>query len=359
MRRNISVETRSKGRVTHRAWMWCVIASMIVSFWPGSTPQAGAAAAPALFASLDQTLSSMAPESNFLVAEFKGNTCDAIHGRNADKELAIASTFKLYVLGELTRQIQLGNPSWNEQIPLRADMRSMPSGDYAFVPAGTRVSLKDLAQAMIWNSDNTATDHLIQRLGRDNVQRAFARYGHGNNTLNAPLLLTHEMFAIKMGQSASWMALYGAATEQERLAMLQRDIDPIAVDPTGGWGQWDGPTAIDSVEWFASASDLCRAMASLWTMGAQPGLAPVRDILSGNRFGITDTTTWPRAGYKGGLESGVVNMTFVLERDDGRVFFVSAGYNDPSASIDTATARSYLDPLFRCLGSAETGACGS
>lgn len=357
MKKKSSVGSWRNGRATRCAWIWCTIASMLVSFGPGSISQVSAA--PALFASLDQTLSSMAPESNFLAAEFKGNTCDVIHGRSADKVLAIASTFKLYVFGELTRQVQLGEARWDERIPLRADLRSMPSGDYAFAPVGTLVSLRDLAREMIRNSDNTATDHLIQRLGRDNVQRAFARYGNGNNTLNAPLLLTREMFAIKMRQPASWMALYEAATESERLSMLQRDIDPIPVDPTGGWGQWNGPTAIDSIEWFASASDLCRIMVSLWTTGAQPGLSPVRDILSGNRFGITDTTTWPRAGYKGGFESGVVNMTFVLERDDGRMFFVSAGYNDPSGLVNTATARSYLDPLFRCLGSTATGACGS
>ena len=82
--------------------------------------------------------------------------------------------------------------------------------------------------------------------------------------------------------------------------------------------------------------------------------------LSGNRFGITDTTVWPRAGYKGGFMSqALVDMAFVLEREDGRVFFVSAGYNDPTGLVHTATTRSYLDPLFACLGSAAPGSCGS
>ena len=338
-------------------WTWIALACILLTLWPaGAAP---VSAASAFYSSLDVTLGAMAPESNFLAAEFKGGRCETIHGRNADQELAIASTFKLYVLGELTRQIQLGDASWDERIALHDTMRSMPSGDYAFAPAGTMVSLKELAEAMIWNSDNTATDHLIERLGRDNVQRAFARYGHGNESRNAPLLLTHEMFAIKMQQPASWMRAFEAADDDEQMAMLKRDIDPIRIDPTGGWGQWNGPTAIDGIEWFASASDLCRAMVSLWTMGAQPGLSPVRDILAGNRYGIADTVTWPMAGYKGGYESGVVNMTFVLERADGRVFFVSAGYNDPSGLVDTATARSYLDPLFACLGSANAKACGS
>jgi hypothetical protein len=122
---------------------------------------------------------------------------------------------------------------------------------------------------------------------------------------------------------------------------------------------WNGPTAIGGIEWFASADDLCRATAALWSMGAQTALEPVRDILTGNRYGLTDTTTWPRAGYKGGYEAGVVNMTFVLERNDGRVFFVTAGYNDSLRVVDTATARIALDPVFGCLKSySESFSCG-
>lgn len=340
---------------TCRALVCALMAVLLTS------PLVTVSAAPQLeWASLDSTLGTMAASSNLLVAEFRGNSCQTIHGRNQDTRLAIASTFKLYVLGELARQIQLGQASWDEQVTLSDDLRSMPSGDYAWVPAGTPVSLRDLASAMIRNSDNTATDHLIGRLGRDNVQRAFKAYGHGDPSLNQPLLLTREMFGIKMSQSDAWMQQYEAASDEEQMAMLQQAIDPMRINPSGGWGNWNGPTAIDGIEWFASASDLCRVTAALWSMGAQPGLEPVRDILTGNRYGITDTATWPRAGYKGGYEAGVVNMTFVLERKDGRVFFVSAGYNDPSWMIDTGTARAYLDPVFACLGGAgDVSACGS
>jgi hypothetical protein len=319
----------------------------------GNVAHTGAAPQQLEWGPLDGALATLSSSSNLLVAEFRGSSCQTIHGRDQDLRLAIASTFKLYVLGELSRQIQIGDASWDEQIPLRDDLRSMPSGDFAWAATGTRVSLKDLASAMIWNSDNTATDHLIDRLGRENVERAFKAYGHGDPALNLPLLTTKEMFGIKMNQSASWMDSYEAATNDEQRVMLAETIDPMRINPSGGWGHWNGPTAIDGIEWFASADDLCRATAALWSMGAQPGLEPVREILTGNRYGITDTATWPRAGYKGGYEAGVVNMTFVLERNDGRVFFVSAGYNDASWTVDTGTARAYLDPVFACLGSAE------
>jgi hypothetical protein len=42
-------------------------------------------------------------------------------------------------------------------------------------------------------------------------------------------------------------------------------------------------------------------------------------------------------------------MTYVLERSDGRIFFVSAGYNQPSGVIDQSSARAPLDKVFMCL----------
>lgn len=299
---------------------------------------------------LDRSLGPLAPQSNLLVAEFRGSACATIHGRNEETPLAIASVFKFYVLGELARQVQAGETAWDDGVVLSDRLRSMPSGDYAYAPAGTVADVRSLAEAMIRQSDNTATDHLIDHLGRENVEAAFAAYGHSGPEANFPLLLTRELFGIKMSQTAQWMERYMLATDEEQAQLLREQIDPMTINPTAGWGNWNGPTAIDGIEWFASAADLCRATAALWSMGAQPGLEPVRDILTGNRGGIADTAAWPRAGYKAGFEAGVVNMTFVLERSDGRVFFVSAGYNQPRGGIDQGTARAQLAPVFECLG---------
>jgi beta-lactamase class A len=328
------------------ATMTVVLAVLAMLFAPASAQPAGGVQ----WQAIDQSLSAIAPQSNLLVAEFRGSTCATIHGRNETSELAIASVFKLYVLGELARQVQLGDASWSDTIVLSDRLRSMPSGDYAYLPAGTSATVLELAQAMIWVSDNTATDHLIDYLGRENVEKAFAAYGHSDPGINLPLLMTRELFTIKMSQSADWMATYMAAPDAEQARMVADQIDPLLVNPTGGWGHWNGPTAIDGIEWFASASDLCRVTASLWAIGHQPGLQSVHAILTGNRGGITDTGAFPAAGYKGGYEAGVVNMTFVLERNDGRVFFVTAGYNTPRGMIDQSAGRGDLDKVFACIG---------
>lgn len=338
------------GMVRSRTVRVCQIVLLIGVVIALAGPPVPAAATPSLWAQLDRSQASAAPLGNLLIAEFAGGGCRTIHERNADQRLAIASTFKLYVLGELGRQVRSGTVTWNDEITLSDTLRSMPSGDYAFAAAGTRVTVRTLAEAMIWKSDNTATDHLIDLLGRENVQHAFVAFGHGDPTLNTPLLLTRELFAIKMLESTDWMAVYTQADDAQQLHLLQTNVDPVRLDPSGGWRNWDGPTAIDGIEWFASATDLCRVIAGLWSMGAQPGLEPIREILTGNRGGVPEGGAWSRAGYKGGYEAGVVNLTFVLERTDGRIFFVSAGYNHADRNLDTGTLRRELDPAFACLG---------
>lgn len=335
------------------AWL-CQMALLIGTVLVLACPHVPAAAAPSPWARLDSAQVSAAPLSNLLVAEFAGGRCQTIHERNADQRLAIASTFKLYVLGELALQVRAGTVAWTQEIALSPTLRSMPSGDYAFASSGTRVSVRNLAEAMIWKSDNTATDHLIDLLGRENVERAFGVFGHGDPTLNTPLLLTRQLFAIKMLQSADWMSVYTEADDTEQLRLLQTHIDPLELDPSGGWRNWNGPTAIDGIEWFASATDLCRVTAGLWSMGAQPGLEPLREIMTGNRGGVPNDGAWRSAGYKGGYEAGVVNLTFVLERADGRMFFVSAGYNHTDRILEAGALRGQLDPVFPCL--AETSA---
>ncbi len=46
------------------------------------------------------------------------------------------------------------------------------------------------------------------------------------------------------------------------------------------------PRDIDTIEWFASPDDICRAFAGLQRLAAQPKLAPLGSVLSINNGGI-------------------------------------------------------------------------
>src|SRR5918994_6397015 len=307
---------------------------------------------------LDRALKRGAANGHLLVTEVTDGDCadQPVHGWQADRRLAIASTFKFYVLAELIHQIESCQETWRERYPIQDEYSSMPSGDLAYAPTGTRVTLEVLATAMIGESDNTATDHLIARLGRTNVEAAFARAGHAAPEINMPLLLTRELFAIKMRQPERWMTAYVGASDEVQRVMLADEIDPMRLDPYGDWGNWDGPTQIDGIEWFASADEVCDVVAGLYAKSRQPELAPLHDVLFSNTGGVARHRSWRELGFKAGYEAGVLNLTWLVERNDGRAFVVSVGLNDGKRIPDGWDVREALEPVWKCL--AQRSACG-
>ena len=281
---------------------------------------------------LDQRLAMLAPRINFLAAEVVDGDCRPIHGVHADRRLAIGSAFKLYVLGELARQVAAGEAAWDEELAIRDDLKSLPLGDMRYEPAGTSHTLRHFAEQMIQVSHNTATDHLIARLGHENVEAAQAAMGHDYPSVNVPFLMTRELFAFKLELPAERRDVYLAAGTEERRRILETEVAGVELELADA-AAWVAPRDIDTIEWFASAADLCRAMAALQELSEQPGLEPITAILEGNPGLVLDAEMWPYVGFKSGVELGVLNLTWLLRRSDGRWFVATAGLNNPDAAI--------------------------
>lgn len=281
----------------------------------------------------DARLAGQAEWVNFLAAELMDGACVPVHAVDAGRPLALGSTFKLYILGELARQVARGTVTWDDELAVRDDLKSLPSGEMQNDPAGTVHALRYLAEQMISISDNTATDHLLAHLGRENVEASQTEMGHSAPELNQPFLSTREMFTIKLALTGENVQRYIDADTQERRRQLAEEIvllEPALAQANG----WTSPRYIDTIEWFASAEDLCRAVATLHELAEQPGLKPVHDILALNPGIAFDPGTWTYIGYKGGSEPGVLNLTWLLQRADGRWFVLTAGLNDPDRNID-------------------------
>jgi beta-lactamase class A len=303
---------------------------------------------PASWKSLDRRLKQVAPEVAFVAAEVTDGTCRPVQSLDADRELAIGSSFKLYVLGELARQIAAGTASWDEPLTLRAKLKSLPSGSMLYEKNGSVFPILTYAEHMIAESDNTATDHLIDRLGRQNIERMMATMGHSHPALNTPLLMTREWFAIKLRLTADQIAAYLAADDATRRKLLTDEVDPQA-DTLWDGEEWVNPYLIDSIEWFASPADLCRAMAYLLGQSSQPGLTPILDCLSLNPGIPFDAATWSYVGHKEGYETGVKSQDWLLQRTDGRWFVIAAIINDPTKEIDGYTLNQLMVPAAALL----------
>jgi Beta-lactamase enzyme family/ORF 12 gene product N-terminal len=294
---------------------------------------------PASWAQIDRDLAGLAPDASLLAARVSpGGVCTPVHQVAASAARPTASMFKLFVLGALAHQIAAGRVSWAQELTVTAALKSAGSGTLQDVPDGTRLPVRQAALQMISVSDNTAADMLIHLAGRSAVQ-AQDRQWSGHAALNVPFLTTRELFLLKY-----WPGLAGQylrLAPGQRAAFLATAVDPLQVSPAQldnlGAGS---PTDIQTLEWFASPDDFCRAFAGLRQLAAQPGLAPLGSILSANDGSLgLDPAQWPTVWFKGGSEPGVLTLGYLATDSKGQTFVVVAMLSDPSAGLPpSATA---------------------
>lgn len=250
-----------------------------------------------------------------------------IASRHPEQSLAIGSAFKLYILGELMAEVEKGTKKWSDVVTTDSALFT-PGGRLAKWPNGSPVTLHTLAVLMISESDNSATDHLLRALGREKVERRMVQMGNSTPARNIPFLATKEAFRLKTNRAAELRKRFASGSEKDRRAIVASLDTSYHMEDFAS----DGPAAIDTVEWYASATDLCHAMD--WLRSAKDRGEKGRAIMSINSGLLFNEDTWQYVGYKGGSEPGVLDMTFLLQSVDGRWYAVSVGWNNPTAPLD-------------------------
>jgi len=258
----------------------------------------------------------------------------------ADAPFAIGSTFKLWILGAVHDRIAKGADwTWDTPLLIKDEWKSIPSGVLQDVPAGTPITVREMALKMISISDNTGTDHLLRYLGREVVEASARSMGLANTHRgNLPLLTTLEAFKLKWTYEKPTLgARYIAATTSERATLLGEiaAIPRTQVCPDGLCVL--APKLIDEIEWFATTRETCAAITSL--TARHDGM--VDAILGANTpfLAVGPGTPWAYAGFKGGSEPGVFHLTYALRTQDGREGCLSLGFNDGSRDAYAGSAR--------------------
>jgi len=294
---------------------------------------------PASWAGVDTTLRSVAPQVHLLVADVSGGSCRPLHGIDPATPAPLGSVVKLYVLNAVGSAVAAGKVRWDQPLTVTAQFKSLPPGELQAEPDGTRISVLDSAAMMISLSDNTAADMLTGLVGRSAVEAALTATGMTSPALDRPFLTTREIFVLKLDQWPALAQRYVTAAEPSRRALLASTVDRArlpALEETGGW---IAPRDIDRLEYFASASDLCRAYTSLAALARQPGLAPIGRVLSLNDDGLQlDPAQWTTTWFKGGSEPGVLTLAFLATTRSGHSYVVAVQAEDRSQPIDQATA---------------------
>ncbi len=313
--------------------------------------------APATWAGLDAQLRSLAPDVSFEVATLNtaaAGTAASCHVLNSLRPAAprpLASMFKLYVLATVASEVRSGRLSWGQEVALTASLQSLPSGFLQVEPPGTRYSVSQLAQIMVPNSDNTAADRLSALVGRAAIEAQVATTS-AHASLDSPFLRTRELFVLKGADYPHYARAYLAMAASKRAGYLDNVVDRVPLSAIDGTALATGsPRDIGSLEWFASASDICAEYAQLYADASSTALEPVSTALSYNDGGFAlSRSTWPLVWFKGGSEQGVLTLGYLARRADGTVAIVVLELSDPTKAIASEVTLTALADIRAAFG---------
>jgi hypothetical protein len=268
-----------------------------------------------------------------VAAEVVDGECVRVEVSAADEPAPLGSVFKLYVLAAIGDAVTRGELAWDDEIVIRDELKSVPTGVLQDRPDGESVTVLEAAELMISISDNTATDHLIDLLGRETVESALSDYGNTTPELNTPLLDTREFTALKVGPASGLAVQWLDGDEQARRGILAQisEITPSDLPIQ----EWVEPIDPDRLEWFASPDDLCTLAIHLLDLAAS--VPEISEILAANPGIPADPGTWDRIWFKGGSEPGLLAAWFVTS-SEGRTFLTAGSVVNPDSAIDTDEA---------------------
>ena len=285
---------------------------------------------------IESSLQGIGEERQLLAARIDDGICTPVFEVDTDKTLALGSTFKLYVLAALVEAVTRGDIDYDQMVAIEEAHKSLPSGILQDEEVGSEHSVFEMAKLMISISDNTATDHLIALLGRQVVEEQIAALGHRTPERNSPFLFTHEMMKLKVALGDSERDEFVAMASDERREYLDSELVAMDLPAVDDAMDWHKPRHIDSIEWFASADELCSLFA-YFSQGAdsdEEGFEKGLEAMAENDGGMNLGEKANYVGFKGGSEPGVLNLSWLIEGEDGGWYVVVVGANDTDEAIE-------------------------
>ena len=113
------------------------------------------------------------------------------------KPMRSASMIKVFILAAVMEKVQNGEISLDEPIILKSSDKVGGAGILAGYASGTEFSLREILRLMITESDNTATNIVIDRVGMSAINNYISRNGYGDTILRRKMM---DMDAIYAGR---------------------------------------------------------------------------------------------------------------------------------------------------------------
>ncbi|MFB4267357.1 serine hydrolase [Nonomuraea sp. GTA35] len=282
---------------------------------------------PRTWAEADERLRGLSPRTGFLAAELTPDgRCRPVHGVAAGERKPLGSMLKLYVLGAVAERIKSGAFGWGTRLTITPELKSLPTGELQNRPDGSKVTVLEAAKLMISISDNTATDLLIHKVGRKAVERTMRAWGV-HDKRNVPFMTTRDLFVLKGVDYPRHAKRFLSLNDAKQRAYLEK---VVAKAPLSKFEMWTAPRELDSLEWYASPNEVCRAYAGL----VKAGDRRIGEIMSISDGGLgLDRAQWPAVWFKGGSEPGVSDTSFMARTAQGKAYVVTTMAIDPGAPI--------------------------
>ncbi|MBX3266875.1 MAG: serine hydrolase [Acidobacteria bacterium] len=105
------------------------------------------------------------------------------YGMRADEQVRTASTIKLPIMTEVFRQVAEGKIAWTDPIEITKAVKVGGSGILFEFTDGTKIDVKTAMTLMIVQSDNTATNVILDKVTSNSVNDFMAKLGL-NDTLS-------------------------------------------------------------------------------------------------------------------------------------------------------------------------------
>ena len=113
------------------------------------------------------------------------------------KPMRSASMIKVFILAAVMEKVQNGEIDIDEPIILQSSDKVGGAGVLAGYASGTELSLREVLRLMITESDNTATNIVIDRIGMSAINNYISKNGYGDTILRRKMM---DMDAIYAGR---------------------------------------------------------------------------------------------------------------------------------------------------------------
>jgi beta-lactamase class A len=136
-------------------------------------------------------------------------------GINPGREMPAASTIKIPVMVEVFRQLVAGDFDLNTKITLRKSDRDWGYGQLCDAHIGSTYTVSRLLSLMIDVSDNTATNMLIRRVGRQRINATMRELGLNHTHLGDFIRSNGPIRWALRSSPADMMHLLGAMAKEQ------------------------------------------------------------------------------------------------------------------------------------------------